>query len=60
MTDDLAERRKAVGLSQQKLAQLAECSLAMVSLFERGYRPETSEVLDSIVRVIREHEQQAA
>lgn len=36
--EHLRERRLAVGLSQEKLARLADCSLATVRLAEGGYR----------------------
>ena len=48
----IRERRQALGLSQQKLAQLADCSLASVSLLERGYRPGRSEVIPAILSVL--------
>lgn len=44
----LRERRLAAGLSQEKLAQAAECSTAMVKLLERGYAPSESAVLGRI------------
>ncbi len=50
----LAAKRKAVKLSQQAVAERAKCSLAMVSLLERGYRPEASEVADRIARVLHD------
>lgn len=58
----LAARRKAVGLSQQKLAHLADCSVAMISLLERGYQPENSSVLGRVVAAIDdcENSQEAA
>lgn len=36
---DLRAERKAAGVSQQRLADLARCSVAMVRLLESGYRP---------------------
>lgn len=58
----LASRRKAAGLSQQQLAHLAGCSIAMVSLLERGYSPDNSDVLQRLEAAIDEHarEQEAA
>jgi transcriptional regulator with XRE-family HTH domain len=50
--DELRERRTTVGLSQERLAQLAECSTASVALFERGYRPGQSAVLSRIEAVL--------
>jgi predicted transcriptional regulator len=35
----LRERRLALGLTQQRLAQLAECSLSSVELLDRGLTP---------------------
>jgi transcriptional regulator with XRE-family HTH domain len=51
---ELRERRVAAGLSQQALASAADCSLASVALFERGYRPEHSQVLERIERVLND------
>lgn len=56
----LAARRKAIGLSQQTVAERARCSLAMVSLLERGYRPGESEVAERINRVLTEAQEAAA
>jgi transcriptional regulator with XRE-family HTH domain len=36
---DVRERRLAVGISQEKLGRLAECSTGSVRLIERGYQP---------------------
>lgn len=52
----LRERRVAAGLSQQRMAELAGCSVAIVGLLEGGYRPERSAVLPRIVRVLDERE----
>jgi transcriptional regulator with XRE-family HTH domain len=49
---ELRTQRRAAGLSQQKVAELAHCSLATVALFERGYRPTRSAVLPRIVQVL--------
>jgi len=35
----LRERRLALGLTQQRLAQLADCSLSSVELLDRGLTP---------------------
>jgi transcriptional regulator with XRE-family HTH domain len=35
----LRDRRLALGLSQQKVAEQASCSIATVRLLERGWRP---------------------
>ena len=36
--NDLVKRRKALGYSQQQVAEEAECSVSSVRLFESGYR----------------------
>jgi transcriptional regulator with XRE-family HTH domain len=48
----LHERRKAAGLSQQRLAELAGCSLTFVRVLEAGYEPATSAVLPRILAVL--------
>jgi transcriptional regulator with XRE-family HTH domain len=49
----LRERRRAAGLSQQGLAELAHCSMDMVRRLEAGYRPtRRSAVLPRILRVL--------
>jgi transcriptional regulator with XRE-family HTH domain len=48
----LHERRKAAGLSQQRLAELAGCSLTFVRVLEAGYAPVTSNVLPRIEAVL--------
>jgi transcriptional regulator with XRE-family HTH domain len=53
-TDGIRQYRLAAGISQQKLAQLAGCSLSMVRLVESGYRPSTSDVLDRIATVLED------
>lgn len=52
----LRERRQAAGLSQEKLARLADCSTASVALLERGYVPAESPVLQRILVVLNENE----
>jgi predicted transcriptional regulator len=52
--NDLREMRRTAGLSQQRLAELAHCSLAAVALFEGGYRPARSIVLPRIINVLNE------
>lgn len=49
---DLREQRLAVGLSQQRLAELARCSINAVRLFERGYDPARSPVRERVVAVL--------
>jgi transcriptional regulator with XRE-family HTH domain len=51
--------RRAAGLSQQRLAELADCSLAAVALFERGYQPDTSAVLPRILAVLNDERPEA-
>lgn len=52
--DELRTLRLKAGLSQQRLAELAGCSLASVGLFESGYTPEHSTVLERLVAVLDE------
>jgi predicted transcriptional regulator len=54
--DDLRARRNAVGLTQQRLAELARCSLAHLQLLERGYEPSRSRVRERIFAVLAEQE----
>lgn len=56
MSNDLRTRRKACGLTQQRLAELAPCSIQMVQALESGYRPGESVVMGRIERVLTEHE----
>ena len=51
---DIRALRRSAGLSQQRVAELAGCSLAAVALFERGYSPDTSVVLPRIIAALRE------
>jgi len=51
---DLRALRRTAGLSQQQLAQKAECSLAAVALFESGYQPAYSRVLPRIITTLAE------
>jgi len=53
---DLRERRLAVGLTQQQLANLADCSLTHLQLLERGYSPTHSQVRARVHTVLHEHE----
>ena len=48
----IRERRAALGISQQRLAELANCSLSMVRVLESGYEPESSRVLERIASVL--------
>jgi predicted transcriptional regulator len=53
----IRERRAELGLSQQRLAELASCSLSMVRLLESGYQVKTSLVLDRIIEVLNDETQ---
>ncbi len=53
-SDGIRARRRAAGLSQERLAHLADCSLHTVALFERGYRPARSNVLPRIIAVLND------
>ncbi len=46
------EQRLAAGLSQQRLAELARCSLNMVRLLEAGYEPTSSRVAPRVAKVL--------
>lgn len=48
----IREQRRAAGLSQDRLARLAGCSVAMMIAIERGYIPRRSRVLPEIERVL--------
>lgn len=48
----LREQRRAAGLSQQRVAELAGCSLTFVRVLEAGYAPVTSNVLPRIHAVL--------
>ena len=48
----LRERRLAAGVSQRRLAALAECSETMIRQLERGYAPSYSDVLGRIARAL--------
>ncbi len=52
---NLRDHRKAAGLSQQRLAELARCSISMVRLLEADYQPASlSAVLTRIGEVLGE------
>ena len=44
----------AAGLTQQQLAELAQCSIAYVRLIEAGYRPARSVARARLLRVLSE------
>lgn len=48
----LRARREAAGLSQQRLAELAGCSIATIGLYEGGYSPARSTVLERVLAVL--------
>ena len=51
----LKRARQRAGLSQQRVAELARCSVSYVRLIESGYRPEPgSDVANRIAAVLRE------
>jgi transcriptional regulator with XRE-family HTH domain len=52
----LRERRLATGLTQQQLANLADCSLTHLQLLERGYSPTRSEVRARVLAALRQYE----
>lgn len=51
------DRRRVRGISQQRLAELASCSLSMVRILESGYEPGASPVLDRINAVLNDETQ---
>ncbi len=55
----LREQRRAAGLSQQRLAELAGCSVSAVRLFERGYQPSPSAVLTRVEAVLNNDQRPA-
>lgn len=48
----LREHRLAAGVSQRRLAALAECSETMIRQLEGGYTPSYSDVLGRIARAL--------
>jgi predicted transcriptional regulator len=53
-TSQVRQRRCAAGLTQQRLAQLADCSISYVRLLERGYEPNDSTVAPRIMRALND------
>lgn len=49
----LRDRRKAAGLSQERLAQLADCSTSTVRLIEKGWQA-SDEMLDRLQTVLND------
>jgi predicted transcriptional regulator len=58
----LRERRRAVGCTQQRLAQLADCSIAYIQVLEYGVKPNPAKAPQyaAILRTLDELERQAA
>lgn len=56
---DVRDKRLRLGLSQQEVAELAGCSIAMVRLLEQGWRPKESPTLERVVEVLEEAERKA-
>lgn len=60
----LRERRLALGLTQQRLAQLADCSLSSVELLDRGltprYRSDVALRIDAALAAIESERHAAA
>jgi transcriptional regulator with XRE-family HTH domain len=52
---DIRQRRKDAGLSQQRLAELAGCSIATVRLVENGWQA-SSQMLGHILAALDEEE----
>jgi predicted transcriptional regulator len=48
----IRERRRQAAVSQQQLAQLADSSLSMIRLLERGYQPSKSVIQERVLRVL--------
>jgi transcriptional regulator with XRE-family HTH domain len=49
---ELRRLRDAAGLSQQALAERAECAISTVALLERGYLPKRSSALARVLAVL--------
>jgi predicted transcriptional regulator len=54
--DGLREHRRRRGITQQRLAELAGCSLSMVRILEAGAKPRKSAVLGRIVSVLNDED----
>jgi predicted transcriptional regulator len=55
-SDGLRDLRSRRGITQQRLAELAGCSLSMVRVLEGGLLPKRSDVLGRIVSVLNDEE----
>lgn len=52
--EDVAARRRSLGISQARLATLAGCSRTSVALIEGGYLAQRSAVLPRILAVLND------
>lgn len=52
----IRERRTALGISQQRLAERSKCSLSMIRVLESGYEPKHSEVRRRVIAVLNDSE----
>ncbi|MBN1608661.1 MAG: helix-turn-helix domain-containing protein [Polyangiaceae bacterium] len=50
----IRKARQRAGLSQQRLAELAGCSVSMVALLDGGYEPAQSNVLTRVLEVLND------
>lgn len=55
-TNFIREARHRAGLSQQQVAELANCSVAYVRMIDSGYRPNKSSEAYSRVLAVLDHE----
>ncbi len=55
----IRERRIRLGLTQQELAELAGCSIAMVRLLDKDYAPENSPTRDRVEAELVKQEEHA-
>lgn len=49
---DIRSLRDSAGISRQKLAYLADCSIGTIALYEGGFVPGESEIYDRAIRVL--------
>ena len=55
--DDMRDKRKRLGYSKYKIAAMADCSPAYISMLEDGYRPKgTAPKLSAVLSVYQELE----
>lgn len=55
--DDMRDKRKRLGYSKYKIAAMADCSPAYISMLEDGYRPKsTSPKFGAVLSVYQELE----